>query len=207
MKYLLILALVAPNIAKTATFKQKTFFYGKVWPWVKKAECGRCRPICHYDKKDPGGFTCIGMSIRSNADFYGKYLWDLYNNCSIRPVGNGVYCKNTKLFELTIKKHYYDKYASKFIENCPKKTALYLVDAAILEGVKRATLYMQKPFTNLKNDGIMGRKTLAACKKLKPRLVLKARKKRLKNLNPRYAKGWLKRLRNLEKYAKKNIKD
>ena len=182
----------------------------KVYKWIEKAECGPFKPpCCHEDKKDSGGFTCIGIAIRSNADIMSKIITNSYQKCSSQAVPTlkgpqkyRVGCKSHHPAKKEIKSVYYERYYKKF-EKCPFKVALQLTDSQILSG-QGVRLFQRSH--GLVEDGIWGPKSQKACSCCPDMKAFNAeRKKRfLKLKNCKYhCKGWFKRLDNLEKYINK----
>ena len=180
----------------------KFLFYGIGYPIIKKNECGQCKPICHLDKNDRGGFTCIGVSVKSNSKFYAKLLNDFYNNCKI-SAASILQCGNNFDFDSMFKHFYYKNYYKKY-ENCDIKVGLVLVDMAILTGPKGAALIFQRAY-GLKDDGIFGPESLKLCrKKLDISKMTQERIKRHKLLKTYklHGVGWERRARNTEKYIR-----
>ena len=175
MKLLILLPLLA-----FGSFKERTKFYGKIYPWVMKAECGTCKKICHFEKNDRGGFTCIGISIKSNSEFYSKVLNDQYVNCKTN-YNSDLVCKKGHTLDRHFREFYYEKYYKPY-KSCNAKVAVVLTDSAILEGHKAAALNFQRAY-RLKADGVFGSKSRKVCKKnLKISKLIKERKRDLKSL-------------------------
>ena len=205
MSILLILAtgIVGGEETPRQGFKERTKFYGTIYPWIKKAECGVCKKICHYDPNDRGGFTCIGIAVASNPGFYAKVLNEQSKSCKLN-YNSDLVCKKGYTLDRLFREFYYEKYYKPY-KKCSKKVALMLTDSAILEGHNAATRNFQKAY-GLKADGVFGRKSIKKCKKnLNTAKFSKVRVKRFKKLKTykHHGKGWMIRLKKLQLYMNK----
>lgn len=196
--------------ARLAT--NKYLFNAIAFPWIVKAECGPFKPpCCHANPKDPGGFTCVGISIRYNQDLIADIITRSYNEYervtlpSISEVKYRYIFNSIPAKEL-IKTRYYDKYYTPF-NNCPFIVAIKLLDSQVLSG-QAARLFQRSQ--GLKVDNIWGPKTQAACQANPDMKAFDeariARFKKLKHCDV-YCTGWIKRLTQLNKWINKNSKE
>ena len=176
--------------------------------WIKKAECGPLKPpCCKEDPKDPGGYTCMGISIKSNQDLISRIIHDSFNKFTRVSIPSMTEVKYRYQFNSVpavelIRERYYDKYFSIF-KACPFKVAIQLMDSQILSG--QAVRLFQRS-QRIKEDNLWGPKTEAKCKANPDMKWFEVtRWKRLKKLkNCKYhCKGWFKRLQNLQTFIKK----
>ena len=133
------------------------FFKEIHWPFYLENECGcsnnpekeKCKPrkCCNTIKGDKGGYTCYGVAIKSNEDFY-----KLVNHLE----GKDRDLEIEKYAQLQIYSKYYVR---------PKIVDLALVwrepvlDFAVHWGQGRAIRTLQR-ILGLKADGIIGSKTI-----------------------------------------------
>ena len=187
---LLFLPLISEGVFEDS--KNKWLFTTKIYPLIRKAECNKCKKLCHYDKNDRGGLTCVGVSFTHNPRWFVKNLNKFHSSCAPHAGGKGIYCKRS-LLEIEAKKLYYKKYAKKFTK-CSNQAFMLIVDSAILEGQRNAIKHIQRS-GNLKVDGIFGKNTLKACRNFDAIAFTESRIKRFKRLKqcPIYCKGWIKR--------------
>lgn len=175
--------------------KNKGYFINEIYPQIRKSECGKCEKLCHLDKRDRGGLTCVGVSERANPDWFVNELNEFDKKCKPYPVAreSGVILCKTKLLEVTAKELLYKKYAKPF-EHCERKAYKMIVDSSVLEGVGAAKRHLKK---------------VGGCKNFNAKAFTESRIKRFKSLKqcPIYCKGWRKRakrkLRNYERQKNK----
>ena len=199
-------ALKKINAAVKASKKDKNFWFfkTKIYPVLRRAECGACNDLCHFDPKDRGGVTCAGMAINHNPDFFAWELNHFVKDCLPSAGGGGLFCKR-RLFESDLKRRFYIKYARRFAVCAPAAFAL-IVDSAVLSGPATATKLLQGA-GGLKQDGLFGPKTAALCARRRGFPAGKftaARIARFRGLKQcgRYCSGWIKRARRALKQYK-----
>ena len=196
-----------PFVAKRDKRLNKEVWAGDGFNMVLKNECGKCLKACHYDKKDPGGFTCTGIAVRYNADMYARVLNRYFQLC--KDFGVFVPPGSTDAFGMRkdlcyeLRSLYWLKYFKKF-KSCDYTALSHLGDTAVLQGPVVAVRILQE-MAGLKIDGIFGKKSLNACQRdvFNPKKYISLRLKHLKSRSVWgiYGKGWEKRLmRMLKKY-------
>jgi len=191
----------------------KILFNAFAYKWIEQAECGNLGPpCCVANPKDPGGFTCVGLSIRYNQDLIAQIIDDSYNKFerttlpSIKGevVHRYIYTAIPAL-ELT-KKRYYEKYF-KPLDECPFNIALQIMDSRVLSG-QGIRLFQRSQ--GLKADNIWGPNTKAACNNNPDMKAFKQeRLKRFKQLKTceHHCRGWEMRLNQLDKFINNNKGD
>lgn len=178
----------------------RRLFLRKGYPWIKKAECGKCENICHDDKHDTGGFTCIGISYKNNRAFYKEYIRlthahfdSAYYTNKLIFIPYGLFNAHSKKLPPYMFAQYYWTYYAKTYEACPFKVLMHLTDMSILSGTRSAIKNIQR-ISGLKVDGLWGKKTEKACKSkdfnikkyVKERKIFLSKLKQCK----RYCRGW-----------------
>lgn len=210
MKYLIYIIL-SINISY-ATHQDR--FIKEGYKWIKWAECGKCKPVCHFDAHDRGGFTCIGFTLKNNMDFYKYYIDLTYGHYSIDryssryrflPIPVRRYdAHDKKLPPFIFASYYWKKYAKPF-KDCSFTALMHLTDTYILSG-KYSAIKIHQRASGLTVDGKWGKKSLEACQKGKFKVdkYVKERIKFLKSLTQckRYCTGWIKRVKQLTKKYK-----
>ena len=176
--------------AFSSTSKNHWYFTTKVYPQLRKSECGKCEKLCHFDPHDSGGLTCVGISVKHNPEWFVKELNTFYKSCKPHPGGQMIIC-NTKLLEVAAKDLYWEKYAKPF-RQCEKKAFILAVDSSVLEGIGKAKYH-------IKNAGGCDNNFDAV-------KFTQSRIKRFKTLTkcPRYCNGWIKRAKAKLKLFQKN---
>ncbi len=134
---------------------------------------------------DPGGATSCGVTLATYRRFYG-------NHKSIDDLKNISYSEWYRIM-----KSYWDKCMGDDIQN--QSIAEVFIDWYINSGIW-AIKHVQRLF-NLIDDGIVGRKTLAALNQKNTRTVFERIKnrriqyyERLGKKQPKFVKGWLNRV-------------
>ena len=191
--------------------KNKALFYSTAFEWIKEAECGSIKPpCCHFNPKDPGHFTCLGISLKHNQDLISEIITSSFNDFTAVSVVTTGEAKWRYTFTSVpavklIQERYYEVYYKKFM-NCPFNVTLQLMDSEILSG--RAVKLFQKS-QGIKADGIWGKQTETTCKNNPDMEAFKqTRIKRLKSLGicKYFCNGWFKRLDNLEEFINANTR-
>ena len=146
------------------------------------------------DKFDSGGATKYGCTIGDLSEYYGRPATiDEVRNLSLDVV------------KLIFKSRYWDKIHLDQIENDNVACALY--DISIVRGVGIPPQYAQKICNamgaDLKVDGVMGPKTIAAINAVEPRAFIRQFSAKARNgflaivafkpTQARFLKGWLRR--------------
>ena len=149
-----------PNPERLKQGKAYLFFSEYLYPQLRRNECGKCRSLTHYDKKDRGGVTLIGISIKSNPEWFVNTLNAFAANCKPHFTGNTI-C-NLATLETMAKKHLFKKYTKPFA-GCGQKAMLLLVDSSVLSGDVTAIKLLQRSRPELKEDGVLGKNTLKYC--------------------------------------------
>ena len=185
--------------------KNKWYWTKEVYPKIKKAGCGKCKNLCHVDKHDIGGLTCVEIAERYNQEWYVNELNSFHKGCKPHPAGAGLICK-TKLLEASARDLLYKKYAKRF-SHCSKKPFAMIVDSSVLEGPVQAVRHLQK-MGGIKVDGLFGPKTEKYCRSpnFDPVKFTDLRRSRLKTRPTcwKHCKGWMNRLdKTLKDYYKK----
>ena len=178
-------------------FEKFKFVY---WPAFLENECGLGREnnCCVNDPKDAGGFTCYGVAIKHNHDFY-KYLkaigYDLNKEKALKINSEPV----ETYAQLKIYMGYFKKPK---IEELPSSLREVVFDNAVHSGPTKAIKLLQK-LCKVKADGHIGQKTINACKGIKANDYISARKKWLQTRKSwkNYSKGFKARLERQKEQA------
>ena len=190
----------------------KWLFYQYALPWITQAECGPIpAPCCHLNPHDPGGLTCIGVSLKSSGAVLKQIINDSWRTCRRHnhTKDSPFICENLPAKKL-IENYYYEQYFRPF-EACPFWTAFQLMDSQILSG-QGARLFQRS--VGLTADNVFGSASKAACPLFDAQVFRAERLKRFRSLNAkpqpdrpslcdRFCEGWEKRLDKLAKYVKK----
>ena len=186
--------------------KNRRLFYEYALPWITQAECGSIpAPCCHVNPHDPGGFTCIGVSLKSSGQVLSKIINDSWQTCKRHnPVNKALFlCKSLPAKKL-IEDYYYQQYFRPF-DACPFWTAFQLMDSQILSG-QAARLFQRS--VGLKSDNVFGSISKAACPLFDAAAFRAERIKRFKTLKTwgHFGQGWTKRLDKLALYVTKHYR-
>jgi lysozyme family protein len=148
--------------------------------------------------KDPGGATNFGVT----QNVYDAHRRN--NKLAVRPVFAIKFDEVKAIYKLM----YWDVIRG---EQLPKGVDYAVLDLAINSGVNRAIRYLQLA-CGLKDDGIIGPRTLEQANKLDPELlvakIMQRRKSFLTQLRtfPTFGKGWLARVESVKATALKEAK-
>lgn len=160
-----------------------------------------------FDKNDAGGETYRGISRRANPNWAGWQYLEKW-----LPLHTGDIVNDQKLKQC-VAETYWDKYfvANQFDKFNDLRVALCCFDFAVHGGYngKRLQALLNTLGCNLKIDGIVGAKTIAAVNsvdgKTLSNAILDLRKKYLQDIiiarpiNEKFSDGWYKRLGQLRK--------
>ena len=175
-----------------------TEYKEKYWKFHLQNECVFPKRCCDILPKDPGKYTCYGVAIKNNPEFYEAYEAleehleiheDLKNfdSSMVEPLAQ------THLFKL----YYKDPNIIK-IKNDKLRYAVY--DYCIHSGQFRAIRALQK-ICGVEQDGILGPNTLEKCDDIPTKKYIKERHKWIKTLPiyKIYTKGMDNRIKKLRK--------
>lgn len=148
--------------------------------------------------RDPGGATNLGVTIGTLSDYLGR-------KATIRDVK----ALTKEAVRPIYRSMYWDKIKG---DDLPSGVDYAVFDFAVNSGPARAAISLQRG-VGVADDGNIGKITLAAVRKLDPKLVIDrvcnerlSFMSRLKNW-PTFKKGWISRVNSVELNATKMVKE
>ena len=179
---------------------------GQGFSVTTKNECNNCENACWVTKGDPGGLTCVGVSLRANPEFYTKVLnraWQICHRKGLYMPDDANPYGRIKDLCYDLRKYYWENYAEKY-KNCTYNALIWLTDTSILSGPRSSALILQRA-SFIRPDGIWGPQTEAQCSAKnwevnKKKFIIERRTylSGLKKLK-KFHNGWNKRIDNMIK--------